>query len=149
MAAPGEHDAARSLWVMGPHLDYRPMMPVTDPQNRIAFGVVILAVAAAVYFGVDDIGNGRHWFLGMAAFGVGMAVSGFMHKRHDARIRRLMERARREWRSLLDGAAVAKVDGEGIPRFLARCGYHEYFVRRWIAERLAGELARAGAERTG
>ncbi|MCA8965358.1 MAG: hypothetical protein H6838_11060 [Planctomycetes bacterium] len=144
--APHGHETFRSPWMMGPRLDYKPMMPVTDPQNRIAFGCVTLAVAWAVIYGVEDVGNGRHWFAGMAAFAVGMIVSGVRQIRHDRRVRRLMDRARGEWSELLVGAAVAKGDGEGIPRFLVRRGYREYFVRRWIADRLTGELEHVAGE---
>ncbi len=144
-AAPPTRETFRSPWMMGPRLDYKPMMPVTDPQNRIAFGVCIVVVATAVVYGVEDVGNGRHWFTGLAAFGVGMIVSGVRHQRHEARVRRLIERARREWSRLLAGAAVAK-GGEGIPRFLTRQGYGEYFVRRWITDRLAAELANAAED---
>lgn len=145
-AVPHGPETFRSPWMIGPRLDYKPMMPVTDPENRIAFGCAILMVAWAVLYCVEDMGNGRHWFAGMAAFALGMIVSGVRHIRHDRRVRRFLDRARREWSDLLAGAAVAKCDGEGIPRFLVRRGYREYFVRRWIADRIAGEIERVVGE---
>lgn len=118
-------------------------MPVTDPKARIVFGVVILLVAAMASCAVS-LERIRYWMLGIAVFGLAMMRSGVLHRRHDARVRRELDRAEGEWTELMRDAVAARHQGEGVARLLQRRGYHEFFIRRWIADRLAQELSHGG-----
>ena len=142
---PGRHDAVKPR--LGPRADFVSTMPVTDPANRIVFGVVLVAVGA-VMWNVESLERVKYWMLLISLFGFFMMRSGAAQRQHDARVRFEIDRGEREWPELLRDAATARRDGASIVRMLQQRGYREFFVRRWLADRIEHELAQGDAAET-
>lgn len=117
-------------------------MPIADPPMRVLIGCMVLAIAVAATF-ARSLGRLSYWMLLIGGFGIGMAVSGILQQRHEQRIRRELRRAAKEWPSLLRDACATRGVGGAIPRLLQQRGYRDYFLRRWLAARLARTLADA------
>lgn len=115
------------------------MMPVSDPQSRVFFGAVIFFVGLGCAL-VPYAGNGRHWLFGLAGIGVAMIASGVNHQRHDNAIRRELARADAEWDELRAKAAELRSDTVALVRLMQARGYRNYFVRRWLIDRLLLDL---------
>ena len=115
------------------------MMPVTDPPARVVFGFVVLTIPAFA-LPVADLERVQYWMLAVAVFSVCMITSGIRQQLHERRVRREIDRAEAEWPELLRDAGALAGRGDGITRLLQQRGYHDYFVRRWLAARLVLEV---------
>lgn len=116
------------------------MMPVTDPPARVVFGFVVLTIPAFA-LPVADLERVQYWMVAVAVFSVCMITSGIRQQLHERRVRREIDRAEAEWPELVREAGAAAARGDGITRLLQQRGYRDYFVRRWLAARLAREVA--------
>jgi hypothetical protein len=138
--------AAGTPW-LGPRIDYRPAMPVADPPGRVVFGGVVV-FAAVMVWQIESLARISYWMLFFAGFGVAMMVSGIRQQQHDARVQREIRRAEAEWADLVAEAAGHR-QTTGLVRMLQQRGYRNYFVRRWLEQRLEQELASGTAQPPG
>lgn len=125
---------------LGPKVDYRPMLPVTEPGLRIVFGIGLI-VLGAMFLPLPRLARVQHWLVGMICFGIAMIGSAIMQLRHEKGVRDELARAQREWPELVAAAENTLRSGGSMARCLQQRGYEQYFVRRWIADTLKQQLA--------
>lgn len=124
------------------------MMPFADPAGRLIIGSGI-CLLATLSVGVPVGALLLPWMWFLVCFGAAMVGSAIAQIRRNARFRREMNRAEREWDALSLDAFRAERHGANLTRLLQARGYRDYFarvlqqrgyrqylVRRWLIRRL-------------